>query len=410
MWYLYRRGRIWWARRTVDGVKEYKSLQTDDRKVAEAKLRRDELAEVDPRHHAAHSTSLSDALDAVVKLRREQGRSAATLSMYDQKKGHLNRILGGTTALSKIDAAALDGYVSQRREEGAADPTIAKELSCLRGALSIARRHKKYPYTLDEVMPQGVVATSKARKTFLTPEQLLKLLAELSSERGAHVAFIVATGMRDSEAASAHRADVDLERWLVTVRGTKTEHAAAEIVVPPMGRALLAAALSSCADEGRLFTRWGNIRRDLHAACARAGVPAVTPNDLRRTCASWMVQAGTSTLAVSRVLRHADTRMVERTYGRTDTKSLRALVDAPFATVPQLSPTPATDKDQADAADDNQPAKTAQNGAQGRNRTVDTRIFKAQFFLGIRRCSGPDLTPTVPLVSPARRSACGGAS
>ncbi len=50
-----------------------------------------------------------------------------------------------------------------------------------------------------------------------------------------------------------------------------------------------------------------NVGRDLPRACERAGVPRCTPNDLRRTFASWLVQAGESLLVVSRLLGHGST-------------------------------------------------------------------------------------------------------
>lgn len=340
MWHLYRRGIVWWARRTVNGRKERISLETDNRKIAEARLHQRDLAAADPRHHASNKATLGDALGRVIKLRTEQGRAQGTLDMYDEKTAHLARIMGKTTVLAKVTAGKIDEYVSQRRAEGAADPTIAKELTCLRGALRIARRRQEYAFTLEEVMPEGVRSTSKSKETFLEPAQLRALLDELPADRAAHVAFFVALGVRDSEATRAEREDVDLATWVVQVRGTKTDDAAAPVVVPPTGRALLVEALSSCPAEGRLFRPWGNIRRDLHAACDRAGVPRVSPNDLRRTCATWMIGAGTSTLAVSRTLRHRDTRMVELVYGRTSTASLRLLVEAPFAAVPTVCPDP----------------------------------------------------------------------
>jgi hypothetical protein len=48
----------------------------------------------------------------------------------------------------------------------------------------------------------------------------------------------------------------------------------------------------------------------------------VTPNDLPRTFASWLVQAGESLFVVATLLGHSSTRMVERVYGRLDAAAL----------------------------------------------------------------------------------------
>ena len=52
-------------------------------------------------------------------------------------------------------------------------------------------------------------------------------------------------------------------------------------------------------DGGALFLPWSNVRRDLIAACQRAGIEAVSPNDLRRTYSMWMKAAGRQALANS---------------------------------------------------------------------------------------------------------------
>jgi len=59
-----------------------------------------------------------------------------------------------------------------------------------------------------------------------------------------------------------------------------------------------------------------NVRRDLAQACDRADIEPCTPNDLRRTCATWLRQAGAAPDLIAPVMGHADTRMVERVYGR----------------------------------------------------------------------------------------------
>lgn len=84
---------------------------------------------------------------------------------------------------------------------------------------------------------------------------------------------------------------------------------------------------------------WGNVRRDLRAAVARANRndtavakgrrplasradPVHVPNDLRRTFASWLVQNDVPLLTVATLLGHSSTRMVEKVYGKLSAKNM----------------------------------------------------------------------------------------
>jgi hypothetical protein len=98
---------------------------------------------------------------------------------------------------------------------------------------------------------------------------------------------------------------------------------------------------------------WGNCRRDLAEACVRASrkalaahlkaealdwdalppnqqqalkaeyeVGPVTPNDLRRTYATWLRQHGVEPHLIGVALGHRDSRMTERVYGRVPVDSL----------------------------------------------------------------------------------------
>jgi integrase len=94
-------------------------------------------------------------------------------------------------------------------------------------------------------------------------------------------------------------------------------------VVSEVARSLLEYALAYAGGDGLLFRRWSNVRRDLHAACAAVKIPPCSPNDLRRTCATWLRAAGASPDLIAPVMGHADTRMVERVYGRLPLEDLR---------------------------------------------------------------------------------------
>jgi len=71
---------------------------------------------------------------------------------------------------------------------------------------------------------------------------------------------------------------------------------------------------------------WQNVRRDLRAACKKLKIPRCSPNDLRRTCATWLRAAGTPPHLFALLMGHADSRMVERVYGRLEPAALAQLI------------------------------------------------------------------------------------
>jgi integrase len=97
---------------------------------------------------------------------------------------------------------------------------------------------------------------------------------------------------------------------------------------------------------------WGNVRRDLHACCERvstcaacrrrgsvrrdpdcpscARTPIVapfSPNDLRRTLPTLLRAQGIDPQLLAPLLGHADSRMVERVYGRIAPEQLGHLLE-----------------------------------------------------------------------------------
>src|SRR5205085_302848 len=58
-------------------------------------------------------------------------------------------------------------------------------------------------------------------------------------------------------------------------------------------------------------------------ACRRAAIEHCSPNDLRRTFATWLRRSGVSPDLIAPAMGHADSRMVERVYGRLSPEQLR---------------------------------------------------------------------------------------
>jgi len=129
----------------------------------------------------------------------------------------------------------------------------------------------------------------------------------------------------------------------VTLRGTKRASRARTVPVElTWQRQLLAFALAHAdGAHGMMFSRWTNVRRDLHIACAAASIAPCSPNDLRRTACHYLAHSGVSERAAAQIMGHTSSQMVRTVYGRLGSdevaQHLRALErphDAPRGTTP----------------------------------------------------------------------------
>jgi integrase len=357
---LFKRGDIWWV--WVRG-KRY-STKCRDRKAALIVKAQLERAAVDPVYLASHSQTVGGAVKAFLEHYETRGRADASLTFYRVKTGHLVRVFGAKEKLANVTAPAVDRFVRTRLDEGAARNTVSKELTALRQVLKLAKRHGSYGADIAAVMPLGFAAEYKPKRRALTWDELIALVPEIARFREAHagmVVFFVATACRKSEAERARGEDIDWANWNVHVRGQKTEAADDEVPIAPPFRPLLAQWVPEA--TGELFGVWHNMTRDLAAACVRAGIERVTANDLRRSNATLLRRAGASVDVLARVLRHADSRMVERVYGRISASDAgRLLASQMAAQLPSKTSTAEADEEE-------------NQGVRGQNRTADTRIF-----------------------------------
>ena len=320
---LFKRGAIWYGWiYTREGAQVRRSTGCRDRRAAEAVLRRWERDEQDPASAAAHATeTVADACEALLS---EPHVVEGTQHMREIKAGHIARLLGDLR-LSTLATDDVRTYCATRTEEGAASTTVAKELSTLRQALRVAVERGWWagdPKAFTPHWRTGYVP----RETRLSREQVDALCDELQPNRARWVRVATLTGGRDSEVEGLDWSDVDLTRGWVTIRGTKTAGARRKVPLADELRAILEATPEE-ARKGPIVQPWGNVRRDLHAAADRATrqgtpVPPATPNDLRRTYASWLVDAGVPLKAVARLLGHGTTRMVDLVYGHVEDDTL----------------------------------------------------------------------------------------
>ncbi len=264
-----------------------------------------------------------DVLTNFIARSERKKRADGTINCYVTKSGHLLRVLGEYVDVNSLPNNVEEAYVRQRQSEEAHDHTIHKELVVLRAALRLAKRNGLLHGDLDRLRTDHSPNYQPRRRSLTVPEYT-NLLMALPPKRRATVAFIVLSAPRDSEWPNVERSHVDFDSVL-TLPGTKTRRAWRQIPLrehTDLAELLKQVLAELPPDQERLFEPWLNIRRDLHVACDRAEIPHVSPNDLRRTFATWCWQGGMHPSRIALLLGHCDARMVERVYGVLDSGSL----------------------------------------------------------------------------------------
>lgn len=340
------------------GVKRVSTRCTD--KVA-AQKRADELEReaADPDSAAQAKASLKDALELLIRDRTSLvtagKRSMETVEFYRKKGGILLGVVptlldldeGAPVSLRDVGGPLVDDYIVERREHGAKETTIAKELTTWRAAMRLAKRRRLWKGDLEETFPK-FSAEYRPRERFLQPHEVLPLRDAFirptkyrggseGPEQGhalwAICAFIVATSAENAAVWRARPEDIDVsdpEQWSVHVRGSKND--ARDRIVPivhlPFALLLLEVLRYADGDHGLFLDREGSFRHRLGEACERAGIPHLSPTDLRRTHAKWLRLAGVAPTTFYPAMGHADSRMAERVYAKTSPQELAAVMRA----------------------------------------------------------------------------------
>lgn len=317
---FHKRGGIWHTTDPVTGKRATTGFR--ELKAAKAWKAHREIIAANPTNAAAETTTLADGCAAIIDY-KSQDKSAATLLIYRQKLGHFIRIWGAELPLARIGPELGDSYTAQRRSEGVTDHTIVKEFSALGQMLKLAKRRRCYHGDISLLKPGNVIPRYTPRSRALTVAEFNALIGVCNERLYALVVRIVCLACRLSEARRFVPEDLDQTKWTVQIRGTKTKKSAVAIPVLKPFRSLLLSTL----EAGPLAGYKNNVCRDIANACAKAGIARCTPNDLRRTHATLLVEQGVDTDTVRRMLRHTTSKMVEQIYAQPTAQAVGALAD-----------------------------------------------------------------------------------
>lgn len=254
--------------------------------------------------------------------RRAPDLAVATRSMYAGQAGTLARLIGPRLCIS-LTHVDIQRYTQARLDELVSRETVRKELVLLRSALRTAHFVGQPVPDLFLLFPK-LAAHYVPRKRWLTPEQFFALAELLPPPRRRYLYVACYTGGRRSELERLEWKDIDWTRETVHLRGTKTDGAVRYVPLHPHLAEFLRQEFAH--RESRVLQPWPNVCRDLAARCGELGFDRVTPNDLRRTFGSWLVQRNVSAHIVAKLMGHTTEKMVNLVYGHLDDQALRNAV------------------------------------------------------------------------------------
>lgn len=338
------RGKVYQARWNVpvinpDGTvgvrREERSTGQRDKKLAREVARRFELESI-ALANGPPALRVDVALAQYLAHLEALRRSSETLEFYRKKGLHLMRVFGAETDVHKLGPADVTRYMHKRLTEGvrgrkeggsesvaASDPgarrvtphTVSKELAALRAVLRWHGSQRRYRGQTDWCVPGELRGAYKPGERALSQAEYHALHEALSADRRDYLEIFVGCGTRDSELYRIEARDILASQERLHIRGRKTDGSDRWVPLRPELLALLKRRAARTR-TGSLFPTWTNVRRDLHAGCKRAKIPPVSPNDLRRTFASWHAEAGTPELVVVQLMGHRSSAMVRRVYAR----------------------------------------------------------------------------------------------
>ena len=339
--------KFWQGRRGNNGKKERKSTGFTKKSDAELCIQQWNTALACPPNAATQAAMLEDAVTTF--LESLDGRPDATVSFYEGKCGHLARILGTELMLSELNRPLLEAYIKERTSthickshEGGLNPdapcrtpicrqavaltTVKKEMVALRQVLTVAGLPTM---TIDQIVPK-VKAPYVPKTRWLTYEEAAKLEARIRERFGdaqaAYFCGFLGFGGRKSEMRRARRAH--LGEGLLHIDGSKTKSATRDIPITFVMQPWVNKALADAPGRDTLFATWTNLNRDLRLCCQDVGIEPVSPNDLRRTFASWHRHAGMSDEYIALLMGHTSAVMVERVYAQQDGAALLKMMAA----------------------------------------------------------------------------------
>lgn len=221
-------------------------------------------------------------------------------------------------------------YIKKRQKMGKSNGTIIKELVTLRSALSFGVKKK----WIDKAVYIEIPPRPAPKDRWLTEEEANKLIEACKTPHiKMFILLAIKTGARKSAILQLTWDRVSFERGIIVYALPGKDHGTKRRAIVPMSKSLKKELLVI-----REFARtdWvieyngkpiKTIDEAFRSARAGSGIDHCSIHDLRRTCATWLVQKGIPTREIARMLGDTE-EMIEKVYGHHSPEYLQNAANA----------------------------------------------------------------------------------
>ncbi len=314
-----RSGGIWWTSIRHNGKRIQKSLETSDRKLAqaiEAKIRTEIKEEKYFDKPIGHNKTFKQLIERFMKEHAPKV-SISMQESYATSLKHLDPFFGSSNLLS-ISPKMLTRYKVLRREEGSAPGSINKELAMLSKAFSLAVTEWEW---LKEKPISRVLREKEdnERDRWLSKDEETILLDNCPEWLRDILVFNLNTGLRQDELLSLEWNRVNLFRKTILIQKTKNGKPKTiplnTVALDVLNRRLK---VKSIKNDLVFFNKSGNkihnsnLRLSFYRVMRKAGIKDFRWHDLRHTFATRLAQADVDLYKISKLLGHKDIKMTQR--------------------------------------------------------------------------------------------------
>lgn len=320
--------RFFWIKYYRNGTAHRENTHSDKRTVAREmlKTRGGEIATGNWVPPKAQKILVSELFDALLLDYRNEGRKSLKFAEQRWAK-HLKPVFGQLRAID-VTTDVLNRYIDKRKEEGAENGTVNREMAILSHSFFLA--YKSRPRKVYEVPPFPRLKESDPRKGFVDDVQYKKLCDNCGEPwMRAMLAVGYTFGFRKAELLNMRVRQVDLLNRTITleVGTTKNGEGRAVKMTNETYTQLCQCLLGKNADDF-VFT-WANGRpvRDIRTTWANmtkaAELPDLLFHDLRRSAVRNMIRRGVPQVVAQRISGHKTATVFNR-YNIIDEADLEA--------------------------------------------------------------------------------------